>query len=99
MMEPGKPAQELEIILVRYRDPEFLHTHTMYAMIYNAYGSILVMPPQTDDVMAATSIRVKTETRDRLNETGLRNESFDDIINRILDENKALKQAVKLRKR
>jgi hypothetical protein len=68
-------------------------------MVYNAYGSILVMPHQTDDAMAATSIRVKTETRDRLNESGLRNESFDDIINRILDENTALKQAVKLRKR
>jgi hypothetical protein len=57
------------------------------------------MPQQTDDAMAATSLRVKTETRDRLNEAGFRNESYDDIINRILDENTALKQAVKLRKR
>ena len=44
------------------------------------------MTEQTQDVMAATSIRVTTDTRDRLNAAGLRNESYDDIINRILDE-------------
>jgi len=45
------------------------------------------MTEQTiDTTMAATSIRVTTDTRDRLNAAGLRNESYDDIINRILDE-------------
>jgi hypothetical protein len=45
------------------------------------------MTAQTiDTTMAATSIRVTTDTRDRLNAAGLRNESYDDIINRILDE-------------
>jgi hypothetical protein len=57
------------------------------------------MTEQTVDVMPPTSIRVKTETRDRLNLAGLRNESFDDIINRVLDENTALRQAAKQRKR
>jgi predicted DNA-binding protein len=57
------------------------------------------MPQQTEDAMAATSLRLRSETRDRLNDVGKRNESYDVIINRILDENLALKQAVKLRKR
>jgi hypothetical protein len=46
----------------------------------------------TDTTMPPTSIRVKTETRDRLNSVGLRNESYDDIINRVLDELKTLKE-------
>lgn len=46
------------------------------------------MSEQTEDTtnMPPTSIRVKTETRDRLNDVGKRGESYDDIINRILDE-------------
>jgi hypothetical protein len=43
------------------------------------------MTKQTVVLMPPTTIRVKTETRDRLNNAGLRNESYDDIINRLLD--------------
>ena len=43
------------------------------------------MDELTLDAMPPTSIRVKTETRDRLNAVGFRNESYDDIINRVLD--------------
>lgn len=51
------------------------------------------MGQQTDNAeMTATSIRVDTETRDRLNEVGRRGESFDAIINRVLDEWAELKK-------
>jgi hypothetical protein len=50
------------------------------------------MPQQTEDAMAATSLRVRPETRDRLNGIGVRNESYDDIINRVLDELETLKK-------
>jgi hypothetical protein len=50
------------------------------------------MNGNTDDAMPATSLRVKTETRDRLNAVGLRNESYDEIINRVLDELETLKK-------
>jgi hypothetical protein len=43
------------------------------------------MDELTIDAMPATSIRVKTDTRDRLNDVGYRNESYDDIINRLID--------------
>jgi hypothetical protein len=57
----------------------------VYMLIYIACGYIHYMDELTLDAMPPTSIRVKTETRDRLNAVGFRNESYDDIINRVLD--------------
>lgn len=68
------------------------HWHISYARYIRHAVTYLGMPEQTEDAMAATSIRVRPETRDRLNEIGLRNESFDEIINRILDELETLKK-------
>lgn len=47
-------------------------------MIYMSYVAIVM-----SDV---TSIRVRRETKERLEKHGRMNESFDELINRILDE-------------
>ena len=43
------------------------------------------MQELTNGAMPETSIRVKTRTRNRLNQIGKRNESYDEIINRLID--------------
>jgi len=47
---------------------------------------ILCVNQTTDDIMGHTTIKIKNETRDRLAGEGLFTESYDKVINRLLDE-------------
>lgn len=40
----------------------------------------------TSDEMGTTSIKIQMSTRDRLVELGKKNESYDTIINKLIDE-------------
>ncbi|MDD4052080.1 MAG: hypothetical protein PHR28_09310 [candidate division Zixibacteria bacterium] len=42
-----------------------------------------------------TTVRLNKSTRDRFNETGKKGESYDDVANRILDENDTLRAYIK----
>ena len=50
------------------------------------------MATQTEQI-DGTTIRVTIETRDRLAKLGAKNDSYDDIVKRLLDQNEVSKNS------
>ena len=50
------------------------------------YDNYIIMPTDTtSNEMSLTSIKIQTGTRDRLVEMGKKNESYDTIINKLIN--------------
>ncbi len=55
--------------------------------IIHKYDNWIIMNIETtSQEMGTTSIKLQTNTRDRLVELGKKNESYDTIINKLIDE-------------
>ena len=80
---PNRPFQTAVAAL-----RQFAPNATIIRLCLAAHKNILLYSIQCYIRVVFTQIQLKTETRDRLKEIGKKGESYDAIINRILDNEK-----------